>query len=99
MLPSAEPGYLRYAIRVDERLAPAPSLGIMRPYPRTLVELEELAPALVRGEGEIPGATEVRQTLLTLPTHRFVTRRDMSDIGQWLGGCEGTTIIERNSPL
>jgi hypothetical protein len=79
------PGYLRYAVRdlggarrADHRL------GIMQPYPRTLSEQEELRPVLIRGEPETPGAIELRRTLFTLPTHRFVTRGDLSALARWL---------------
>ena len=79
------PGYLRYAVRdlADERGACA-TLGILRSYPRTLAEQEELQPMLVACEPPTPGASELRQTSFTLPTHRFVNTRDTHAIAAWL---------------
>jgi hypothetical protein len=79
-----EPGYLRLAVHAPDR-GEAPRLGIMRGYPRTLFEMPELAPVLCAGEGDHPGAVELRRALLTLPTHAMVTHRDVEAIGAWLG--------------
>ncbi len=83
--PGSDASFLRYAVR-DRGGARAPSaaLGILRPYPRTLAEQEELRPVLVSDEPPIPGASELRRTLFTLPTHRFVRDSDREAMAAWL---------------
>jgi hypothetical protein len=82
---ASEPSFLRYAVRdLGGARAPNASLGVLRPYPRTLAEQEELRPQIVSGEPPIPGATELRRTLFTLPTHRFVRDSDRDAIAAWL---------------
>ena len=82
---AGESGFLRYAV-LDEsgNRAPAPRLGVMRGYPRTLHEQVELRPQLLAGEPATPGATELRRTLFTLPTHSRVTERDLRDLNEWI---------------
>lgn len=81
----AEPGYLRYAIRdLGASRRPAPQLGVLRSYPHALAEEPELAPALERGESATPGASDLARTLFTLPTHHFVTRRDVRALADWI---------------
>ena len=78
-------GCLRHPVRApDASRAANATLGIVQPYPRTLAEQEELQPVLVSGEPPMPGATELRRTLVTLPTHRFVGDADHDAIRQWL---------------
>jgi hypothetical protein len=82
---TAEPGYLRYAVRdLGASRSPAPRLGVLRSYPHTLGEEPELAPVLEQGESAAPGASDLRRTLLTLPSHHFVTRQDMSALADWI---------------
>jgi hypothetical protein len=81
----AEPGYLRYAVRdLSSARRPDAKLGVLRPYPQTLAEQPELADVLEEGEPATPGATELRRTLFTLPTHHFVTPRDVNALGLWM---------------
>ncbi|HWH52797.1 MAG TPA: DegT/DnrJ/EryC1/StrS family aminotransferase [Gemmatimonadaceae bacterium] len=81
---TGESGYLRLAVRdVLARYEPDARLGIVRPYPRTLAEQPELKPALLGGEPATPGAAEARRTVMTLPTHRFLTRKDVASIIAW----------------
>jgi dTDP-4-amino-4,6-dideoxygalactose transaminase len=83
----AWPGYLRYAVRdLGGAQRAQPALGIMQPYPRTLAEQQELRPVLMDREPPTDGATEIRRTLYTLPTHRFVTRRDLALLATWMSG-------------
>lgn len=78
-------GCLRYPVRdCNAARAANGALGIVRPYPRTLAEQEELQPVLVPGEPPMPGATELRRTLVTLPTHRFVRDVDHEANCRWL---------------
>ncbi len=84
-IPGAVSGYLRYAVRdVGATRSAAPALGVVRSYPQTLSEQPELIPLLVVGEPSTPGAVELRRTLFTLPTHRFVTASDLIRVGGWL---------------
>jgi dTDP-4-amino-4,6-dideoxygalactose transaminase len=81
----ARSGYLRYAVRdLSGRRATNAALGIVRPYPRTLLEQHELRPSLMSDEPETPGATTLRRTLFALPTHRFVNPLDLKRIERWL---------------
>jgi len=81
---SGESGYLRLAVRdLLGRHSPDAHLGIVRPYPRTLAEQPELRPVLMSGEPATPGAAEARRTMITVPTHRFLTRKDVASIVAW----------------
>ena len=79
-------GYLRAAVRnrycrpIDTRL------GMAGGYPLTLMEQAELRPQLCVGEREHPGAHELRRTLVTLPTHRFLSVRERDLLGRWARG-------------
>jgi perosamine synthetase len=79
------PGYLRYAVRdVGGTHRIDPKLGVVQPYPRTLAEQPELRSALVSGEPATPGAAELRRSLFTLPTHRFVRSGDLAALARWM---------------
>jgi perosamine synthetase len=79
----AEPGYLRFPVLADRR-EPAPDLGVLRAYPKTLMEHTELEPNRHPEEREQPGAVELRRSLLTMPTHGMVTARDMDRLKAWI---------------
>lgn len=83
-LPGAQPGYLRLAVREIAGRGPAPTLGIMRGYPRTLAEQTELGPCLHAGERDGAGAITLRRTLLTLPTHGALRDDDVRRLGAWI---------------
>ena len=81
----AVPGYLRYPVRDPSgRREPRPELGIVKPYPRTLAEQHELRPVLAENEPATPGASELRNSLFTLPTHGFVNESDLARLAAWL---------------
>ena len=81
----AVPGYLRYPVRdLSGRRVHCPALGVMRPYPRTLAEQHELQPILVENEPATPGASSLRSSLFTLPTHRYVDESDFAGLAAWL---------------
>jgi hypothetical protein len=81
----SEAGFLRYAVRdLGGERTTETSLGILRPYPRTLSEQEELQPMLLADEPSTPGARELRRSLFVLPTHRFVSEKDTRRISRWL---------------
>jgi dTDP-4-amino-4,6-dideoxygalactose transaminase len=79
-----EGGYLRAAVRNRDGRSILSRLGMSGGYPRTLMEQQELRPQLCPGEGEHPGARELRRTLVTLPTHRFVSARERDRLCRWL---------------
>jgi len=79
----SSPGYLRLPIRVNGARRVNGTLGISRGYPETLAELPELRASLVGGE-KLPGALELQRSLVTLPTHAFLTSRDVEKIIRWL---------------
>ncbi|MEP6495573.1 MAG: DegT/DnrJ/EryC1/StrS family aminotransferase [bacterium] len=84
-LPGASPAFLRFPVRdLSGRRRSAPELGIVRPYPATLADHAELRPILTAGEPAVPGATELRDSLFALPTHRFVTDSDVSALHRWM---------------
>lgn len=88
VIAGGESGYLRAAVRnrcgrpIDTRL------GMANGYPLTLMEQAELRPQLCGGEREHPGAQELRHTLVTLPTHRFLSVRERELLARWVRGAE-----------
>ena len=82
----AASGYLRYPVLdLSGRREIQPALGVMRPYPRTLAEQPELRPVLVENEPATPGASTLRRSLFTLPTHSYVGESDLAGLAAWLG--------------
>jgi dTDP-4-amino-4,6-dideoxygalactose transaminase len=78
------PGYLRFPVRDLRQRAEVRRLGILRGYPRTLTEQEELRPCLMHNETAPAGAAELKRSLFTLPVHSLITRRDMQQLTAWL---------------
>ena len=76
-------GYLRLPVIDSAGRADDTRLGILRGYPRTLIEQEELRPCLCDGESGPPGASLLGTSLFTLPTHRLVSERDVEGIRAW----------------
>lgn len=91
VLDDAEPGYIRFPMRVNAASAgsvlrgESRRLGIAQTYPRTLGSLEAVIPRLV-GRPATPGAHLLSQQLITLPTHSLLTEADVRRI---LDRCEG----------
>jgi perosamine synthetase len=84
-IPGGAPSYLRFAVRDRGGLRNASRvLGVIRPYPLAVAEQDEMRPALVPDGPATPGALELARSLYTLPTHRFVGRRDLMALEQWL---------------
>lgn len=79
-----EPGYLRFPVLTQGGIAPAPALGIVPSYPRPLFEEPSLQPILQPSRESFPGARELANTLLTLPTHHMVTTSDIRALQRWL---------------
>lgn len=80
----AVPGYLRFPVVDGGTRVARPDLGILRGYPRTLHEQEELRPVLMPREPPTPGAEVLRRCLFTLPTHSMLARADIERLGEWL---------------
>lgn len=81
----SSPGYLRFAGRSrDSVAAPVPALGIVRPYPVTLDEHPRTIVLLEPGEAAGPGAREIRDRLLALPTHARMSPGDVRALTRWL---------------
>jgi len=76
-------GYLRLPARRPDA-APAPALGVLHGYPKTLADYDALRPLLHEGEAAGPGAVELRDTLFTLPTHHHVRDADVRRLAAWL---------------
>jgi hypothetical protein len=94
-IPGGESGFLRFAVRdLSGGREPQPHLGVLRSYPSTLSEQAELAPILIPGESVVPGALEIRRSIFTAPTHRFVSDADVVAIGRWMGAQEATRELE-----
>jgi perosamine synthetase len=80
--PDAEPGYLRFPLRLACGVAglkdarPALRLGLAPVYPAPLSAVPEAARLLVVERDAWPGAEELARTLVTLPTHSRVTDRE-----------------------
>lgn len=83
-IPGAEPGYLRFPVRVRGDVVPAPRLGIVAGYPRPLSREAELQPILRPSTEPLHGAHELARRMVTLPTHHMVTSRDLEALAEWL---------------
>lgn len=89
-LPHAEPVYLRLpllaadsALRSHLLLAFAKErLGATGSYPKAIVDVPELQPHLSPVDSDFSGARRVAATLLTLPTHHYVSPRHILRMGE-----------------
>lgn len=88
----ARPGYLRLplvASATARRLAesrPARRLGIMPGYPLPLAKLPGFGSRCVNAALEFPGATELAERLITLPTHSLLSPADLRALRCWMAG-------------
>jgi dTDP-4-amino-4,6-dideoxygalactose transaminase len=57
-------------------------LGVRRMYPKAIADEETIKPYLVDQEASTPGALEIAQNLLTLPTHKGITANLAKEIAQ-----------------
>lgn len=80
----ARPGYLRYAIIDSGRRSPRPDLGVLRGYPKSLADLDQLRPALIGSDPPTPGVDRLCTSLFTLPTHSLVRSADLEQMIEWL---------------
>ena len=58
------------------RLIEARRLGITPGYPRSRADLEVLRPHVKNRNADLPGAQQLVEELVTLPTHGQLTERD-----------------------
>jgi hypothetical protein len=79
-VPQGQPGYLRLPVIAGgghgglQDPSKARALGIMPGYPLALPELPALQGRIIEPRPDAPVARRLAEELLTLPTHRFVTR-------------------------
>ena len=78
---TARPGWLRFPIVLsperysDFDAASVRRLGVAAGYPTSLADLAGFADHLVQG-GDLPGASKLSRSLVTLPTHRLLSAAD-----------------------
>ena len=82
------PVYLRYPLLADsrerrdlliERLR-ARGIGATASYPTSIVDIPELAALMAPFRASCPGGRSMAERILTLPTHAYVSSRDLSEI-------------------
>jgi hypothetical protein len=84
-VPGGGSGFLRLAVSdmIGDLAASAP-LGVLRGYPLTLEQHEQLQPMLAPRESAGKGSVLLRDRLFTLPTHSRVGSRDQARLEEWL---------------
>jgi dTDP-4-amino-4,6-dideoxygalactose transaminase len=84
-VPDGESGFLRLAVTdTTGDLAVSAPIGVLRGYPLTLEQHEELQPMLATGEKAGKGSVLLRDRLFTLPTHSRVGSTDQARLQDWL---------------
>jgi perosamine synthetase len=85
----ATPAYLRLPLLMDSEQTrdsaiatlTGAGIGATRSYPLSLADVPELQPSLVPDPRPLDGGRRVARTIVTLPTHPFVTAEDVRRIG------------------
>lgn len=86
----AVPSYLRLPLLAEPAVGCAVAagrwraLGVAHGYPLALTELPALRDNLVQPTGACPGARELAQGLITLPTHSLLKNPDLDRLERWL---------------
>jgi hypothetical protein len=94
-IPRGEPGFLRLAfLDTNGDTVPNESVGVMRGYPLTLDQHEQLRPILAAGESAGRGAQRLRDRLFTAPTHSRVSAADIGRFQQWLARSHSSVRYE-----
>jgi perosamine synthetase len=94
-VPGGEPGFLRLAfLDTIGDTAPNASVGVMRGYPLTLDQHEQLRPILAAGERAGRGAQRLRDHMFTAPTHSRVTAADVGRFQKWLARFDSSPTLE-----
>ncbi len=79
--PLAVSGALRFPLLASPAsMAPLRPLGVVRAYPRILLDYPEIAGHVLNAGAAFPGAQELAAKLHTLPTHNLVTPLDLERI-------------------
>ncbi len=79
-------GFLRLPLRLSRGLGGfssqrrASRLGIAASYPSTLPALEPVRPLVARANGPYPGAEELVDQLVTLPTHSLLSLEEKREV-------------------
>ena len=87
----ASPGYLRLPFRAPGSFDSLKSegdpvrLGVSPSYPVALADLPALQSSIAQ-RSDTPGARELARTLVTAPTHSFLSERDLEGIEKLLSG-------------
>lgn len=83
----AEPAYLRFPVLIDPESRDAVlaalranGIGATASYPTAISDVPGLRGQLQGGEGEVSGGQAVARSIVTLPTHGYVTSRDQERI-------------------
>lgn len=87
LAPGSDPAYLRFPLVFPHppTLSTADRhLGIARSYPTTLCTLPQLEPQLASTPPRFPGAQQLADCLVTLPTHRLLSPTDRSALTGWI---------------
>jgi dTDP-4-amino-4,6-dideoxygalactose transaminase len=90
VLPDANPGWLRLPLwpigRQREVVLSwkAKRLGVMAGYPLPLSQLPGFRDRCTNASDRFPGAEFLASQLITLPTHRLLSRRDLNALEEWL---------------
>lgn len=88
-LPAAEPVYLRLPLLATDgstrarllRALEQARLGATGSYPNAIVDVPELRPHLSPVDSAFAGARRIASTILTLPTHHYVSPRHIRRMG------------------
>jgi dTDP-4-amino-4,6-dideoxygalactose transaminase len=88
------PGFLRLPLRVVQSsradvLRELARHGAAPGYPSALTSLTPFAGRVLNGADAFDGARSLAETLLTFPTHAFVTGTDLAELERWLGARGG----------
>lgn len=76
-------GWLRLPVLDHAGRGAAPELGILRSYPMPLRSMPEARGVIRQRAAVEPGADQLARTLVTVPTHRYVTTEVIQRIGRW----------------
>ena len=81
--PEALPVYTRFPLMAG--ISPIPKelqkLGVRRMYPQAILNVNTIKPYLADHRDAAPGAAEIAQKLITLPTHKGITKNTAKLIG------------------
>jgi dTDP-4-amino-4,6-dideoxygalactose transaminase len=78
------PVYTRFPLMAGSRPIPKGlrRFGVRRMYPRAIADEETIKPYLANQEVSTPGASEIAQNLITLPTHKHITENLAKEIAR-----------------